>query len=271
MNLAKINSEAIEELEVIIDEIFVAKIDSKIDEKLNALSAENVKNSRGINASIRDVSTAFRKNADDIEEIIDGIKSASDTQYELKKITKEGFESIQNKLSEVQDEFLPEILSNATNILDNQKKHSEEFLIKLEGAIVSHTENILANNLENRELFKRSQSELQSDISHIINDNGNNQTKNIRDLGESISDFVELENQNKLNLRKQLESEFQKLERQNSVLIRDIDEKLKNLKVENEKQASEVINKSNFKFTGLLVINVLILILLLLNQFLPFD
>ena len=49
MNLAKINSEAIEELEVIIDEIFVAKIDSKIDEKLNALSAENVKNSRGIN------------------------------------------------------------------------------------------------------------------------------------------------------------------------------------------------------------------------------
>ena len=63
---------------------------------------------------------------------------------ELKKIASDGFASIQNRLSEIENENLAEILSKAINIFENQKNYSEDFLLKLESAIKSQNKNILS-------------------------------------------------------------------------------------------------------------------------------
>jgi hypothetical protein len=280
MNQVAIQDETKKELEDIINELFFVKIEAKLNEMVGELSTEIYDRSNRITSKIDTVSRSIdgikgeiiEKIEEDVEDKLEGIKFESENHNrELKKIASDGFDSIQIRLSEIENENLADILSKAVNILENQKNYSEDFLLKLEGAIKSHTENILSNNLENRESFQKSQVELQSDIVALINDNGRNQKIKIQDLSKSISDFVELENQNKLNHQKQLEFEFQKVERRNSVLIKGFEEKLELLKIENEKQVSEVARKSNLGFLSLLVINVLILIFLLLNHFLVIE
>ena len=49
--------------------------------------------------------------------------------------------------------------------------------------------------------------------------------KNFKIWNNTITDFVELENQSKSNLQKQLEFKFLKLERLNSDLVRGFEEK----------------------------------------------
>lgn len=276
MNQVEIQDETKNELEDIINELFFVKIEAKLNEMVGELSTEIYDRSNRITSKIDTLSRSIdgikgeiiEKIEEDVEDKLEGIKSESENHNrELKKMASDGFDSIQIRLSEIKNENLAEILSKAVNILENQKNYSEDFLLKLEGAIKSHTENILSNNLENRESFQKSQVELQSDIVALINDNGRNQKIKIQDLGKSISDFVELENQNKSNHQKQLEFEFQKVERLNSVLTRDFDEKLKSLKTDNEKQFSQVIYKNNTGFKVLIICNILILVLLLLNYF----
>ena len=276
MNQVEIQDETKKELEDIIHELFFAKIDSKLNEMVGELSTEISDRSNGVTSKIDTVSRGIdeskveiiEKIEEDVEDKLEGIKSESKAQKsELKKIASDGFASIQNRLSEIENENLAEILSKAINIFENQKNYSEDFLLKLESAIKSQNKNILSSNSQNRELLEKSQIELQSDIIALINNNGSNQKKNFQDMNNTITDFVELENQSKSNLQKQLEFEFLKLERLNSDLVRGFEEKTESLKSANEKQVTEVVSKSSKEFISVLVINFLILVFLVLNYF----
>jgi len=286
MSQIEINNNAKEELEAIISDLFINKIDAKLNEKISTLSVKIDDKSIDITKKIGDVSMNINKKIeDDIEAKLEDLKSESE---DLLKITgennntlnvlhsnideysvknNEGIESIQIKLSEIQNEYLADILSNALKIIENQKTDSEDFLLKLDSVIKLQTENIISDSSDNRELVKKTQADLQSNIVTLFNENGLNQKKNIQDLAIRISDFVDLENENNLNLHKQLDTKFQTAEQLNSALTRDFDEKLKSLKTDNEKQFSQVINKNNTGFKVLIISNILILVLLLLNYF----
>lgn len=277
MRQLDIHENAKQELEDIINDLFIAKVDWKINEKISELSTKIEDRSNGMSSKIDTVSRSIIAIKEEITDIIEGdigdrlegLKAESETQNrELRRTTSENFELLQNKLSEIQNKDLAEILSKAIIVLENQKKYSEDFVLELDGAIKSHTQNIVSNHSENRELLEKSQFALQSEVLDLINGNGSNQKKDLQILGRSISDFVELENQNKSNLQKQLELEFQKLERLKSDLIRDFEEKTELLKIENEKQVSEVVRKSSKGFISLLILNLLILGFLLLKHFL---
>jgi hypothetical protein len=287
MNQSEINKKAKEELEAIINDLVIVKIDAKLNEKISTLSTKIDNKSKVITSKITDVSMninnskdeIIEKIEDDIEnkleelsESIDIIKSQSESQNnEFKKIANKGVLSIQNKLTEIQNTNLAEILSNALIIIQNQKTDSEKFLLKLNSDIISQTESIINSSSNDRELIKKAQTDLQSDIIHFINENETNQMKKILGLDKIISDFVVLENEHNLNLHNQLDIKFHTVKQFNSELTRDFEEKLKSLKEDNEQHFSKIINKSNIIFRSLFIINLVILVMLIIAFLFYFE
>ena len=272
MSQSEINKEAKEELKAIIDELFIPKIDSKLSERVNMLSEKIEEKSYKISKSIENNKRGIvQKIEDDIEpNLEDLISESKDQNDELLKVNK-GVESIQVKLSEIQNENLAEILSNVVKIIKKQKADSENLLLKVDSALKLQAENIISDNSGNRELVKKRLAELQSDVVALINDSGSNQKKNIQDLDKNISVFVDLEKENNLNLHKQLDIKFQSVEQLNSVLVKDFDEKLTSLKAESETQFSKLSNKNNTVFKSLLITNIVIIVILILTLLINFK
>lgn len=269
MSEFEIHNRAKQELEEIINDLFFDKIDFKLDEKVKALSTKIDEKSNGITKNIGDVIQASKSSKELVEELKDEserrdvelIKKVEENSESLKAINvyisknNEEVVSIHNKLSEIQDKNLGDILKSAIRIIENQKFNSENLLLRLDGIIVlqgESLEKIKLDNSENLKLVETILTELRSSILAIINENDQNQNNNLHDLDKSISDFIFLGKQNNENLVDKLDEKFQSIEE---------------VKIANNETLKSVLNKNNSLFISVLIINVLIMALLLLNYF----
>jgi hypothetical protein len=281
MSQFDINNNAKQELEAIINDLFFDKIDSKLNEKVQTISNRIDEKSRGINSKIEGVSTSFQKSMENVEEFMcesknrDGelLKKVEENSESFKAIdlhiikNNEEVASIQNKLSQIQDENLAEILTSAIRIINDQKLNSESLLLKLDDIVFTQGENIdkiTFDNVGNRKIFENIITELEFNIVGFINENEKNQNNNLHILDKSISNFLNLEKENNENLIEKLDSKFNTIEELKLYVMEDIDNKIEILKNDNEKTLKLVLWKSNTLFISVLIINLFIIVLMVL-------
>jgi len=268
MSQIEINNSAKSELEDIINELFLLKLESKLNENVVYFEKKTDNDRKAITRNINDFKEEFQNKSKDLPNLIKKVSTEIKNQSdEVKQFTKDGLESIPYKISEINEKNSEKILSEVSKNFSEQKNNIEELYLILNDFLKFQTGKIISNNSDNIELFQKSQAELKSEIVALIKGNECDQKKNIQDLDKSIADFIELGNQNNLNLQKQLDSKFASVEKMKSALIRDFDDKFNVLKTENEQQVSQANNKSNISFKVLIIGNILILVLLLLNYF----
>lgn len=266
MSPTEINSQAKKELDKIINDLFITSIDTKLNGKIKILQEDFIGKSRGLKSKIREVSTDISNNQEEIEDLINKVKSENMDQHtELRTITRDGLESIEGKLSLIQNENLAEILSKTNGIVNNQKEYFDSFTQDLDSSIKSYFNDIKLKSADNLKLIGKRQAQLEYDITTLIKVKENNQKNRIEDLSKTLTHYIESEKRNNSNFQEKIKSEFQKAERKDSILIRSFEEKLDLIKTENKKQISEVFRKGSFAFMIVLLINILILVLLFLT------
>lgn len=156
MSQTDINNNAKQELQDIINDLFISNLESKLDEKNKFLVEMIDKKSKGITSNINTVSDhlkLFNTNCEERDEellkkVEDNSESSKATNEHILKNNEE-IASIQNKLTEIQNKSLADILTSAIRIIDDQKLNSENLLSKLDGIIISQRESIEKNKFDN--------------------------------------------------------------------------------------------------------------------------
>lgn len=262
MSQIEINNSAKSELENIINELFLLKLDSKLKDNIACFDKKTDSDRKAISRNINDFKEEFQNKSNELPRLIKKVSSEIKTQSEEnKQFTNDGLDSIQIMLSEIQDIILNNILSEISKKFNKQEYDNEELNLKLNHVINSQTKEIISSHLDNQVVLKNLHLELSSEIFELVKKNRLKEQKEFLDLKKSICDYVFSKNKNDLNLQNYLNNNFKKVEQLNYALSIDVEEKLKLIRIENQNQISKVLNKINIGFISLLFLNIFILIL----------